>query len=158
MSKENEQAEQSAIKNDTETKDAKISGPYENIISQVVEKIRNEPFLFVIAVIALLIGLTILASGLGSSDLRFLIIIIAVLAFVVGNRVVGFVAERAFHSGGLQLGSESQRQQDEERKGEYALHTDLQGHGRFPPYRGPTPRRPTALQWSDCVPDRRCCG
>ncbi len=57
--------------------------PYEGIASQVVTKIKNEPFLFVIAVTALLIGLVVLAAGLGSPDLRFIVIVIALLAFVV---------------------------------------------------------------------------
>lgn len=56
--------------------------PYESIISQVVTKIKNEPFLFAIAVMALLIGLTV-AIRTGSSDLRFMTIVIAVLAGVV---------------------------------------------------------------------------
>jgi hypothetical protein len=57
--------------------------PYEGIASQVVTKIKNEPFLFVIAITALLIGLVVLAAGLGSPDLRFIVIVIALLAFVV---------------------------------------------------------------------------
>jgi len=63
----------------------KIKGqvPYENIVSKVVEKIKNEPFLFVIAIVALLIGLFVSAAKLGSPDLRFIIVVIALLAFVV---------------------------------------------------------------------------
>jgi len=50
---------------------------------QAIAKIRHEPFLFVIAVIALLIALTTIASRLGSPDLRFIVIVVALLAFVV---------------------------------------------------------------------------
>ena len=62
----------------------KIKGqvPYENIVSKVVEKIKNEPFLFVIAIVALLIGLFVLGAKLGSPDLRFIIVVVALLAFV----------------------------------------------------------------------------
>jgi len=56
---------------------------YANIVSQVVAKIRNEPFLFVIAVVSLLIGLTMLSAKLGSPDLRFVVVVIALLAFAV---------------------------------------------------------------------------
>lgn len=56
---------------------------YGNIVQRVVEKIRNEPFLFVIAVVSLLIGLTMLSGQIGSRDLRFTIVVIASLAFAV---------------------------------------------------------------------------
>lgn len=62
----------------------KIKGqvPY-NIVSQAVEKIKNEPFLFVIAIVALLIGLFVSAVKLGSPDLRFITVVVSLLAFVV---------------------------------------------------------------------------
>jgi hypothetical protein len=53
------------------------------VVSQATAKIKHEPFLFVIAVIALLIALAAVASRLGSPDLRLIIIVVAVLAFVV---------------------------------------------------------------------------
>ncbi len=49
-------------------------------MSQVVSKIRNEPLLFIVAVAALLIGLMVVGTRLGSSDLRFIVSVIAVLA------------------------------------------------------------------------------
>src|SRR5215471_3215475 len=55
--------------------------PYEGVVSQAVARIKGEPFLFVIAIVALLIGLTALATGLGSPDLRFIVVVIALLAF-----------------------------------------------------------------------------
>ena len=58
-------------------------GNYWGIVSQAITKIRDEPFLFVIAVIALLIGFTVVASRLGSPDLRFIVAVIALLAFTV---------------------------------------------------------------------------
>jgi hypothetical protein len=50
------------------------NGNYWGIVSLVITKIRDEPFLFVIAVIALLIGFTVAASRLGSPDLRFIVV------------------------------------------------------------------------------------
>lgn len=55
--------------------------PYERVVGQVVARIRNEPLLFLIAIAALIAGLGVAASGLGSPNLRFIIVVIAVLAF-----------------------------------------------------------------------------
>jgi hypothetical protein len=55
--------------------------PYEGVVGQVVARIRNEPLLFLIAIAALIAGLSVAASGLGSPNLRFVIVVIAVLAF-----------------------------------------------------------------------------
>lgn len=57
--------------------------PDAGLLPQVVKKIRNEPFLFVIALAALLIGLVVQGTGLASADLRFFITVIALLALVV---------------------------------------------------------------------------
>lgn len=57
--------------------------PYEDIISQIVAKIRVQPFLFVIAIVALLIGLALLTTNLGSPDIRFIVGIIALLSSTV---------------------------------------------------------------------------
>ncbi len=73
------------------------TAPYGGVVAQVVAKIKGEPFLFVIALAALLIGLAVLAAGLGTPALRFTITVIAALAFLVilgyyvleGLRVVG---------------------------------------------------------------------
>lgn len=43
---------------------------YLGIVSQAITKIRDEPFLFVIAVIALLIGFTVAGSRLGRNALN----------------------------------------------------------------------------------------
>lgn len=59
------------------------SPPYEKLLSQVVAKIKDEPFLFVIAIVALIIGLVVLGTGLGSSMMWFTISIIAILAAAV---------------------------------------------------------------------------
>jgi hypothetical protein len=61
--------------------------PYEGAVTQVIAKIQGEPFLFVIAVAALLVGLAVLAAGLGSPTLRLTMTLIGVLAFVV---IVGY--------------------------------------------------------------------
>jgi hypothetical protein len=64
---------------------------YWGIVSQAITKIKDEPFLFVIALVALLIGFTVVASKLGSPDLRFIVAVIAVLAFtvIVGHYLKG---------------------------------------------------------------------
>ncbi|MFN8458279.1 MAG: hypothetical protein U0401_27115, partial [Anaerolineae bacterium] len=59
------------------------SPPYENLLSQIVAKIKDEPLLFVIAIAALIIGVTVLGAGLGSSDIRFVVAVIALLAILV---------------------------------------------------------------------------
>jgi hypothetical protein len=66
---------------------ATIKYPFESILGQVVGKIKNEPFLFVIGVIALLVGLATLATQIGSSDFRIIVIVIAALSFIV---IVGY--------------------------------------------------------------------
>ncbi len=76
---------------------------HEGIVSQVTEKIKNEPFLFVIATVALLVSFTPLATGLGSSDLRFVISIIALLAFAV---IIGY-----YTSAGLQMRNRMRREE-----------------------------------------------
>ena len=62
-------------------------GPYEHTLSEVVRKLRNEPFLFVVAIAVLLIGLVVLATALGSSDLRFIVLVITLLALTV---IIGY--------------------------------------------------------------------
>jgi hypothetical protein len=62
-------------------------GLYEGTLSEVVKKLQNEPFLFVIAITILLVGLAVLGSTLGTSELRFIVIIIALLALTV---IVGY--------------------------------------------------------------------
>ena len=70
---------------------------YEGTVAQAVAKIKGEPFLFAIATIALLIGLAVAAIGLGPDNLRFLAIVIAIVAFLViaGNFIVTIVKLRA---------------------------------------------------------------
>jgi len=58
-------------------------GPYGGPLSDLVKRLQDEPFLFVIAIAILLIGLTALGSALGSSDLRFIVLVIAFLALTV---------------------------------------------------------------------------
>jgi hypothetical protein len=61
--------------------------PYEHAVSEVVKKLKNEPFLFVIAIAALLSGLVVLATALGKPDLTFVIIVVAFLAWTV---IIGY--------------------------------------------------------------------
>lgn len=63
--------------------DAKAAdAPSANIVSAVVAKIKSEPLLFIIAVVVLICGLVAQATTLGSSDFRFVLIVIAILAVV----------------------------------------------------------------------------
>jgi hypothetical protein len=66
---------------------SKTNAPYERVVSGVVAKIKHEPLLFILGISALLIGLGVLPSGLGSDTLRLLIMVIAALAFVA---ILGF--------------------------------------------------------------------
>ena len=59
----------------------------ESLLTKIIRKIKNEPFLFVIAITILIISPAVLATGLGSEDLRFVIGIIAALSFTV---IVGY--------------------------------------------------------------------
>ena len=72
------------------------SMPFESTLSQVVTGIREQPFLFVIAIVILLISL-VWASRLESPDLRFVVVIIAVLAFaaLLGYWVQAVITTRA---------------------------------------------------------------
>jgi hypothetical protein len=68
---------------DSGEQESQTSAPYESLLSAIVAKIRNEPFLFVIAIAALIISAVMLAARLSSADLRFVIVVIAALAIVV---------------------------------------------------------------------------
>jgi len=72
--------------------DSSDKSPYESVVVQVVSKIKNEPFLFVIGVAALLVGLATFPTQLGSSDFRIIVIVIASLSFVV---IVGYYLKGA---------------------------------------------------------------
>jgi len=61
--------------------------PYENILMESVRKITTELFLFVIAIAVILIGFTVVASGLGTSEFRLITLIIATLAVVA---IIGY--------------------------------------------------------------------
>jgi hypothetical protein len=65
------------------------------VVSQVVQKITDEPFLFIIAVIVLLVGFASVAANLGAADFRFVIVVIALLAFfsMVGYYLLKLRAE-----------------------------------------------------------------
>jgi hypothetical protein len=73
--------------------------PYAGVLSEIARRIAHDPFLFVIAIGVLLIGLTVMASGIGTPDLRFIVIVIAALAFVV---IFGYYLQSA-----LQMRSKS---------------------------------------------------
>jgi len=66
-----------------------VGNPFTGIAEKVIGKIKDEPFLFVIGITALLISLAMIPTQMGSSDLRLVIIVIMVLALVViiGNYV-----------------------------------------------------------------------
>jgi hypothetical protein len=82
------------------------NAPYEGVVGQVVARIRNEPLLFLIAVAALIAGLSIAASGLGAPNLRFVIVVIAVLAFAgIGVYYLVASGSRKLNPGGRITGS-----------------------------------------------------
>jgi len=61
--------------------------PYEGVLSEIVKKLKSEPFLFVIAIAVILIGLAVFAAD--TNDLRFLTLalVITFLAFTV---IIGY--------------------------------------------------------------------
>lgn len=58
------------------------SAPYENLLRTLVGCIRSQPLLFMIAMAVLIVSLVIVGGGMGSSDLRFVVGILAALAIV----------------------------------------------------------------------------
>ena len=56
---------------------------YQAVLTEIVAKIKEEPFLFVMAIAALIVEAAIVGARLGSEDLRYLITVIAVLAVLV---------------------------------------------------------------------------
>jgi hypothetical protein len=63
------------------------SQSHQGVVSQVVAKIRGEPFLFVIAISALLVGFTVTGAKVGPENLRLTVLIISSLAFAV---IIGY--------------------------------------------------------------------
>jgi hypothetical protein len=71
---------------ESESEDSQTSptaAPYEQVLRRVVDRIREEPFLFVVAIGILLVGLATLTTD--ASDLRFIVVclVLVVLAFAV---------------------------------------------------------------------------
>jgi len=58
------------------------SAPYESLLKATVDKIQIQPFLFIIAIVTLIVALVVLGVGLGSADFRFTLVTIAVLALI----------------------------------------------------------------------------
>jgi hypothetical protein len=113
-----------------EESDSSRPVPYESIVSQVVEKIKNEPFLFVIAIAALLIGFAVVASGLGSSDLRFIVIVIAALAFVV---IIGYYVQAGMQMRTPMQPAERAREEHSQTAGEGAVTPAEETQPAIPP-------------------------
>jgi len=72
------------------------SSPW-GIVSQAITKIEDQPFIFVIAVIVLLVILELAAAKLGSPDLSFIVHVIAVLAITA---IVGYYLKDVLSSRG----------------------------------------------------------
>jgi len=66
-------------------------GPYEGTVKEIVKKLEDQGYLFVVAIAIVLVGLASLAAVLGTPDLRFIAILIAFLAFSV--IIVSFAAK-----------------------------------------------------------------
>lgn len=66
-----------------------------NLVSQVIDKMTSEPLLLVIAIVVLIVGF-VSQAGISSADVRFVVIVIAVLAAVaiVGYYVVQVLLAR----------------------------------------------------------------
>jgi hypothetical protein len=62
-------------------------GPYERALSDVVKKLTNESYIFVIGIAILMAGLAMLGSAFGIADLRFIVLVIAFLALTV---IIGY--------------------------------------------------------------------
>lgn len=62
--------------------DNRVTAPYESLLKAIVEKIQVQPFLFIIAIAALIVALVIVGAELGSPDFRFVVLVIAGLATV----------------------------------------------------------------------------
>jgi hypothetical protein len=63
------------------------SAPYESLLKAIVNKIQVQPFLFIIAIVALIIALVVVGTELVSADYRFTLAIIAALAVIV---IIGY--------------------------------------------------------------------
>lgn len=66
-----------------------------DLVSEIIAKISYQPFLFAIAIAALLIGLVVRGSTLGSPNFRFFVVTIAFLATLV---IVGYFVIAALES------------------------------------------------------------
>jgi hypothetical protein len=65
--------------------------PYERVLSEIAKKLTNQPFLFVIAIAILFVGLEMATMTHGTSNLRFVVLVIAFLALAV--IIVYFIIE-----------------------------------------------------------------
>jgi len=82
---------------------------FDSLLSGITAKIKEQPFLFVIAIVALIVTVISRGETLGSSDLRFVITVISALAFLV---ILGYYGRE-----GIKLAaSERQRRTAEARR------------------------------------------
>jgi hypothetical protein len=86
-SDKNEPASPSKQSPDNKQKSSKTPDSMTSIALEAIGRIKYQPFLFIIAIVALVIGLVLQATSLGSSNLRFLILVIAILTFIT---ILGF--------------------------------------------------------------------
>jgi hypothetical protein len=85
--------------------------PFDGLLSGITAKIKEQPFLFVIAIAALIVAVIGRGEALGSSDLRFVITVISALAFLV---ILGYYGRE-----GMKLAArERQRRVTEAPRGE----------------------------------------
>jgi hypothetical protein len=57
--------------------------PYKSVLFETLKRIENQAFLFVIVIAVLLVALAMRGTALGTSDLRFVVLVIAFLALTV---------------------------------------------------------------------------
>lgn len=61
---------------------SQIDSPYQSVLEKIIDKLHEQLFLFIIAIVMLLIGLVVFGKGLLSPDMRFIVAVIAALAVV----------------------------------------------------------------------------
>jgi len=101
------------------------SATTENVVVRAISRIKDEPLLFLIAVIALLVGVVVYGAKLASADLRFVILVIAVLAFL--GVITYYFARAGGRSAGLATGKGSKHTVVTADRGGVAAGRDIQG-------------------------------
>lgn len=76
----------------------KPTSPYQELLQAIVNKIRSQPLLFILAMAVLIVSVIMVGGELGSADLRFIVIILAGLAVLGAVVYYGLEARKTTHS------------------------------------------------------------